>query len=94
MHEAPTLCPLQPTVMISPTDYWNDSCPVEELAYAVARGAVGATTNPTIVLGVLKKEMHLWRERIRKMIAEYSSWSEMEEMWCYSRRWLPAVQAC
>jgi transaldolase len=31
------------------TDYWNDSCSVEELTYAVARGATGATSNPTIV---------------------------------------------
>ena len=31
------------------TDYWNDSCSIEELVYAIERGAVGATTNPTIV---------------------------------------------
>ena len=27
-------------------------------------GAVGATCNPVIVLEVLKKEMHLWQDRI------------------------------
>ena len=52
------------------TDYWNDSCSVEELTYAVARGATGATSNPTIVGEVLKKELHLWRDRIGEMIAE------------------------
>ena len=31
-----------------PTDYWNDSCARDELAYAVERGAVGATSNPTM----------------------------------------------
>jgi Ni,Fe-hydrogenase III small subunit len=31
------------------TEYWNDSCSVAELEYAVANGAVGATSNPTIV---------------------------------------------
>ena len=38
-------------------DFWNDSCAVEELNYAIANGGVGATTNPSIVLNVLKKEL-------------------------------------
>jgi transaldolase len=41
----------------TPTQYWNDSCSIEELTYAIERGAVGATSNPTIVLNVLKKEL-------------------------------------
>ena len=53
---------LQQTVALGGNDYWNDSCSVEELRYAISHGAVGATTNPTIVLGVLKKEMAHWRE--------------------------------
>jgi len=32
------------------------SCSVEELNYAIQRGAVGATSNPVIVLNVLKKK--------------------------------------
>ena len=44
------------TVTDRPTDYWNDSCALDELEYAVARGATGATSNPTIVLEVLRKE--------------------------------------
>jgi transaldolase len=56
--------------MTTPTDYWNDSSSVEELTYAIEHGAVGATSNPTIVVSVLKKEMHLWRDRIRQIIAE------------------------
>ena len=59
-----TSTPLLQTVTTTSTDYWNDSCSVEELTYAIERGAVGATTNPNIVLNVLSKEMHLWRERI------------------------------
>ena len=39
-----------------PTDYWNDSCAIAELAYAVERGATGATSNPVIVGEVMKKE--------------------------------------
>jgi transaldolase len=63
------------------TDYWNDSCSTEELTYAIERGAVGATTNPTIVGEVLKKEMHLWRERIGEIIVEHPTWTEDEVTW-------------
>jgi len=73
--------PLHQMVMTTPTDYWNDSCSVEELAYAVERGAVGATSNPQIVLGVLKKEMHLWRERIHQIIRENPTWHEDQIAW-------------
>ena len=45
--------PLHETVSTTPTDVWNDSCSVEELTYAIEHGAVGATSNPTIVLQVL-----------------------------------------
>jgi transaldolase len=64
-----------------PTDYWNDSCSVEELTYAVENGAVGATTNPTIVHNVLGKEMHLWEDRIRTLVAENPTWDETALTW-------------
>src|SRR5665647_3125673 len=70
--------PAQPTTA---TDYWNDSCSIEELTYAIERGAVGATTNPTIVGDVLKKEMHLWRERIGQIVDENPTWTEDEITW-------------
>ncbi|HOS53253.1 MAG TPA: transaldolase family protein, partial [Anaerolineaceae bacterium] len=72
---------LHETVSTTPTDYWNDSCSIEELTYAVEHGAVGATTNPTIVANVLKKEMNLWEERIHQIIAENPIWSEVEITW-------------
>lgn len=65
----------------TPTQYWNDSCSVEELTYAIERGATGATSNPTIVLGVLKKEIHLWEDHIRKTIRENPTWTEIEIAW-------------
>ncbi len=65
----------------TPTRFWNDSCSVAELTYAIERGAVGATSNPTIVLNVLKKEMHLWEDHIRKVIADNPTWSEVEIGW-------------
>jgi transaldolase len=73
--------PLHQTVSTTVTDYWNDSCSVEELTYALGHGAVGATTNPTIVLAVLKKEMPLWRERILEIIQENPSWTEEQITW-------------
>ncbi len=73
--------PLEETAATTATDYWNDSCSVEELDYAITRGAVGATTNPTIVGDVLKKEMHLWRERIAELIAGNPTWTEDEVTW-------------
>jgi transaldolase len=73
--------PLYQTASTTATDYWNDSCSVEELTYAIERGAVGATTNPTIVGDVLKKEMHLWRERIAEIVAGNPTWTEDEITW-------------
>ena len=73
--------PLHETVSTTKTDYWNDSCSVEELTYAIDNGAVGATTNPTIVLGVLKKEMPLWKDRIYQIIAENPTGTEDDITW-------------
>jgi transaldolase len=69
------------TVRDGPTDYWNDSCAVDELRYAVARGATGATSNPTIVLEVLRKERPLWAARIGEILVDHPSWTETEITW-------------
>lgn len=73
--------PLHEMSMTTVTDYWNDSCSVEELTYAIGQGAVGATSNPSIVLEVLKKEMYLWKERISQIIRENPTWSEEQITW-------------
>jgi hypothetical protein len=39
-----------------------------QLGYSIEHGAVGASCNPVIVLGILKKEMKLWSGRIRELI--------------------------
>ena len=72
---------LHQTVSTTSTDYWNDSCSIEELTYAVENGAVGATTNPTIVVNVLKKEMHLWIDRIHQLINDNPTWAESDVTW-------------
>jgi len=73
--------PLLRMTRATPTDYWNDSCAVEELDYAVARGATGATSNPVIVGEVMKKEKTHWAPRVRQIAAEHADWSEVEITW-------------
>ena len=73
--------PLLRMVRSSPTDYWNDSCSVDDLAYAVERGAVGATSNPSIVLEVLRKERAHWYPRVLALAAEHPDWTEVDLTW-------------
>ena len=63
------------------TCLWNDSASIQELTYSIEHGAVGATCNPVIVLGVIKKEMPLWRDRIQALIQERSKATEDEIAW-------------
>ena len=73
--------PLLRMTQETPTQYWNDSCAVEELAYAVERGATGATSNPSIVLEVLKKEQAHWVPRVHEVAAANPTWSELDLTW-------------
>jgi transaldolase len=73
--------PLLRTVRDTPTEIWNDSCAVAELEWAIARGATGATTNPTIVGDVLKAEHDAWVPRIRELAAANPTWTETELTW-------------
>jgi transaldolase len=63
------------------TCLWNDSSSLLELRYAIDHGAVGATCNPVIVVEVLKKEMHLWKERIQELISSMPTAAEHEISW-------------
>jgi transaldolase len=65
----------------TPTCLWNDSASIQELTYSIEHGAVGATCNPVIVLGVLKSEMALWKDRIHALIREMPAGSESEIAW-------------
>jgi len=73
--------PLLRTVNDYPTDYWNDSCAVEELRYAIENGATGATSNPTIAGEVMKKEWATWQPRVLENRGEHPTWSEFEIAW-------------
>jgi transaldolase len=73
--------PLHEMTQTTPTCLWNDSAAIQELTYSIEHGAVGATCNPVIVLHVLEKEMHLWKDRIGAIIEEMSGASEDEVGW-------------
>src|SRR5260370_18253752 len=73
--------PLHEMTQTTPTCLWNDSASIQELTYSIEHGAVGATCNPVIVLGVLKKEMNLWKDRIRSLIDELSTATEDQIAW-------------
>jgi transaldolase len=73
--------PLHEMTETTPTCLWNDSASIQELTYSIEHGAVGATCNPVIVLGVLKKEMDFWKPRLRNLIAERPTASEEEIAW-------------
>jgi len=73
--------PLHEMTQATPTCLWNDSASIHELTYSMEHGAVGATCNPVIVVGILKKEMSLWKDRIREIIDERLRATEDEIAW-------------
>ena len=81
MTQTDFLSPLHQTVSTTKTDFWNDSCSIGELTYAIEHGAVGATSNPTIVEQVLRAERDLWVDRIHEVIDTNPSWTDEEVMW-------------
>lgn len=73
--------PLHEMTQSTPTCLWNDSASVRELTYSMEHGAVGATCNPVIVVGVLKKEMADWRARIQELLQQRPTATEEEIGW-------------
>ena len=73
--------PLHEMTQTTPTCLWNDSATLSELTYSIEHGAVGATCNPVIVLDALKKEAHLWNDRIRALAVEMPTATEEEIGW-------------
>jgi transaldolase len=87
MSEVKGKSPLHTMTLTSPTEFWNDSCSISELTYAIENGATGGTSNPLIVADVLKKELDTWRPRIVSLIEENPTatedvvaWKIMEEI--------------
>jgi len=73
--------PLHEMTQTTQTCLWNDSASIQELTYSIEHGAVGATCNPVIVVGVLKKEMNSWKDRIRSLIDEMPVATENQIGW-------------
>jgi transaldolase len=73
--------PLHKMTQTTPTCLWNDSASIEELTYSIEHGAVGATCNPVIVHGILKKEINVWKSRIQNLIKELPTATEDEIAW-------------
>ena len=63
------------------TELWNDSCGPDDLAYAIANGATGATSNPPIVLGIVRAERAAWHRRALDLAAGHPAWGESEIAW-------------
>src|ERR1700692_1605921 len=73
--------PLHKMTQTTLTSLWNDSASLEELSYSINHGAVGATCNPVIVVGVLKKERARWAPRTRQLIEEMPHATEDQLGW-------------
>ena len=73
--------PLFQMTETTPTCLWNDSAAIEELAYSIEHGAVGATCNPSIAVSVLKQEMPHWRGRIRELARSHPQATEDQIAW-------------
>jgi transaldolase len=73
--------PLHKMTQTTRTCLWNDSASVQELKYSIEHGAVGATCNPVIVLGVLKKELQNWKPRINALTKEMPTATEDQIAW-------------
>jgi transaldolase len=73
--------PLLEVVATTPTDVWNDSCAAGELEYALANGATGATSNPPLVLDVLRQEPEPWARQARDAYATTPGATESDVAW-------------
>jgi transaldolase len=73
--------PLHEMTERTPTCLWNDSASLSELTYSMEHGAVGATCNPVIVVGMLKKEIGVWKDRILAIAKERPTATEDQIGW-------------
>jgi len=63
------------------TDFWNDSCDLEQLSEALEHGAVGATSNPVIVLSTVKSNPELWNPVIDELVSKNPHAAEDDIAW-------------
>src|SRR5918999_3761454 len=73
--------PLHEMTQTTPTCLWNDSAAIDELTFALAHGAVGATCNPVIAHAILKTRLADWAPRIAAIAAAAPTLTEDEIAW-------------
>ena len=78
---APYRSHLHQMTQSTPTCLWNDSASIDELTHSIADGAVGATCNPVIALGVVKKDLAYWKPRIVALLEKLPTATEGQIGW-------------
>jgi transaldolase len=78
--------PLHEMTQTTPTCLWNDSAALDELAFALDHGAVGATCNPVIAHSILKAGLPEWTPRIQAVLNAAPAASEDEVAWAVVER--------
>src|SRR5437764_10811109 len=73
--------PLHQMTRTTPTCLWNDSASIEELTQSIADGGVGATCNPVIALGIVKKDLAAWKPRIQALLETLPTATESQIGW-------------
>ena len=73
--------PLQRTVRTTATEFWNDGPSAAELEYAMANGAVGATSNPFLIFEEMGRDRGTWKARAQALRVEHPAWSIAEVAW-------------
>lgn len=68
-------------------ELWNDSCDLRELSEAIARGAVGATSNPAIVSTVVERDAETWTPVLHALDREHPGLSDHALAW----KWVDAI---
>ncbi|MBE0450282.1 MAG: transaldolase family protein [Clostridia bacterium] len=72
---------LKMTSQTTPTKYWNDSCELKGLDYALGNNCVGATTNPIIVKSVIENNLAIYEETIIEILKKNPTMTEDELTW-------------
>lgn len=62
-------------------EFWNDSCALDELSEAVREGAVGATSNPVIVLNAASAAPETWTPFLDELVGRHPDESEELLAW-------------
>ena len=78
--------PLEEMSKTTPTQFWNDNCAPDDIAFAIDHGGVGATTNPVIVVQVLEADMPKYKPLIQRLIADNPSATEDEIAWLLNEK--------